>query len=136
MLNIDFRNYLVREREYEEELKNMPETLAELAVGFGMYKPVRFNGGYQMSIQASRGHYSIPRDMRDKNEYTAFEVALMNQGGEFLNFKDEFGIDFLEESNEDVVYGYVSVESVQKAFSYMANRFGIQPSQDYFKFQD
>lgn len=132
---MEFRNYLIREERFEED---MPKHLAELTAGFGMFRRIEFNGGYTMSIQASRGHYSHPREvLDDKYDYKSFEVALMNSRGDFINFKDEFGIDFLEEFFDGgVIYGYAPVESIQKVFDYMANRFGIVPSYDYFKPQD
>ena len=44
--------------------------------------PIRFNDGFMMSVQASREHYSTPRD--DVGPYTAVEVAGPNRREELL----------------------------------------------------
>jgi hypothetical protein len=48
-------------------------------------------GNYFMSLQGSCGHYSHPKETTDLDSYTAFELALFDSDGKWVNIrKDEF----------------------------------------------
>ena len=57
--------------------------MSDRKVNYGTYRfdPIII-GDYRISIQASSGHYSEPReDLYDAKDYDAFEVAILDKNG-------------------------------------------------------
>jgi hypothetical protein len=101
---------------------------------FGENRGYRLNtalqvGDYELSIQASYSHYCTPRLTVPLNEYTAFEVAIFDNGGAWMNpHRDEVfeGFERLEElkdrweEGEDAsVGGYIDKDLVQDLYEYL-----------------
>jgi hypothetical protein len=119
-----------------EFIKNLKETNDSKAVGKIMpfdedltyRKFIGFQfGNIWLSIQASYGHYCTPRKtLKDINEYTAMEFALMNKEG-FISVSDALP-NFTRlkeiEEYEDTVYGYVPVELIEELYQELSATFG------------
>jgi hypothetical protein len=98
------------------------ELLKRTDESFPMFHALKV-GGMELSIQASRTHYSTPRETAPTADpYTAFEMAIFENDewlnpvhdGRFAPLKDE--LDEVWESGECGVGGYVPSELVQKIY--------------------
>ena len=86
-------------------------------------------GGYELSIQASKHAYCIPKKtLENLFDYTAMEVAIFKDnkwtGVEIDSFFDEWKDKecFLEDY-DGVVAGYVPVEVIQSLYDYIEAQF-------------
>lgn len=81
---------------------------------------------YSLSIQASEHHYSSPRETIDKYEYTAMEIAILNNDdGNFVNvaedtfFKEWDGLEEFLERFDGQVGAYVPIDIIQSLYEYI-----------------
>ena len=57
-----------------------------------------FDNGITISVQASAGNYSTPReDLKSPNDYVSFEIGLWGEGGDWVTK------DFIPGADSDVV---------------------------------
>ena len=70
--------------------------------GFQLTKALMLKNGVTLSVQASSGHYSLPRVILPYKEYTSFEIGYPSEYFGFLK-------DYAENPDEptDTVYAYV-----------------------------
>ena len=66
---------------------------------------MKMNDGFEMSVQASRGHYCSPRDNR--GPWHAFEIGYPSEEERLL-------AEYAEDADKltDTVYGYVPLEVI------------------------
>ena len=71
----------------------------------GIKKEITCEDGFTMSVQASRYHYSLPRE--DEGPHHAFEIGFPSEPEELI-------IRFAEDASSptETVYGYVPAEVV------------------------
>lgn len=81
---------------------------------------------YSLSIQASEHHYSSPRETLDKYEYTAMEIAILNNDDDnFVNIAEDIFFnewDRLEEFLERFdgqVGAYVPIDLIQSLYEFI-----------------
>lgn len=86
-------------------------------------------GKYMLSIQASKYHYSIPRETFDNlYDYEAFEIGLLNETYDLTDmtkihsFKAWEDYAEFKEYYDGMVAGYVPVKMVQSLMNYMKNQ--------------
>ena len=74
-------------------------------LSFLFNEPITCDDGYNVSIQASEGHYCTPR--KDNADYTAVELGVPSVADELLT-------PYAEDSSKptDTVYGWVPVDVV------------------------
>ena len=81
---------------------------------------------YSLSIQASEHHYSSPRETLDKYEYTAMEIAILNNDdGNFVNvaedtfFNEWDGLEEFLERFDGQVEAYVPIDLIQSLYEFI-----------------
>ena len=79
-------------------------------------------GDISLSIQASYGNYCTPRKtLKNLNEYTSMEFALIGEEGRFLNVNDVLPnfekLDIINEYFDGSVYSYVPVELIEELYN-------------------
>ena len=84
-------------------------------------------GGLALSIQASSGHYSFPReDMKSYKDYTSFELMLMKE--DFSNFRFKKSSKFrkfprynelLESYDGMGIFGWVAADLLEDLIDYL-----------------
>lgn len=89
-------------------------------LSFRMFNGIKIDDELWISIQASYGHYCLPRKtLQDINDYTAMEFALMDGKGGFLTVTDVLpSFSRIKEIEEhcDTVYSYVPVDLIDDLF--------------------
>ena len=86
-------------------------------------------GRWALSIQAHRGAYCQPRDVREPEEYTHMELGILNKDGEFLNARKSSVMRSFPEFHDLMyyydgfgVYAYVPVELIEKLYQYLKSK--------------
>ena len=82
---------------------------------FIIRKHVLCNDGFILSVQASRGHYCIPRKNLDNGEYTHVEIGISDIGNKsegFVSYLDDF-TNYGYQYGSDVI-GVVPIERVDE----------------------
>lgn len=79
---------------------------------FGVYvncPVVKCSDGFEMSVQASYGHYCSPRDYLEGGDYSTWEVG-------FPSLVEDLLMPFAEDvyNPTDTVYGYVPTDIINK----------------------
>ena len=87
-------------------------------------------GRYEISIQASKYHYCLPRETTSPEEYNSMEIAIFNKKG-WLNYPNKSSIlrrfnrfgELLDRADGintgAVVYGYVPVDLIEDLINYL-----------------
>ena len=95
-----------------------------------LFDRLEINGMF-LSVQASDFSYSTPRETyEDPFEYETWEIALLPEGGSFLNddyYKLERMFPDLDFSDCDQVQGYIPTETVQEVYDGLV-------SDNYFRY--
>lgn len=95
--------------------KNLRTSLTNLRDGIRLYHPIQLTNNHILSIQASAVHYCTPqRLIYDVNQYTHFEVSILNENDEFTGeINDPNIMKQLEFYRyDDKHYGYVPRELI------------------------
>lgn len=93
-----------------------------------------FKNGMQLSIQAGKGLYSIPRmDLEDLMQYEAFEIAIRDPFGKMIDSKTKLkkylkgynDLNTLIDHLDLNVFSYVPNEVIQSLLEYMDEKFEV-----------
>lgn len=86
-------------------------------------------GKYYLSVQASEGHYCIPRkNLNNIFNYEALEIAILNEDGTWCNLEhDDFFDEWKERENfldsyDGMVGAYVPIGLLQSLCDYIESR--------------
>ena len=97
-------------------------------LGFRQLKRLKV-GNYLLSIQASEGHYCVPRkSLKDIFDYMAMEVAIFDNKGNWCNLEhDKFFDDWKDREEfldlyDGMVGAYTPIKLLQSLYDYIESR--------------
>lgn len=117
----DFRDKMKLTDESIRFAKENNECFKRLEYFPWMHKGIQFDTFY-LSIQASYGHYCIPRmNLKTLKEYFGMEIAFVNNSGGWTSINEILSNDLYERLNNyfgDCVYSYVPVKLIHEIYEY------------------
>lgn len=96
------------------------------------FKRLRFENGYEISIQAFDGAYCTPRETGLKpEEYTHFEIAIFDQNNNYVNANMLGDLSEVVEQTEPQVWPYMPRVKVQVIVDFVSRMQKQKPSEKY-----
>jgi hypothetical protein len=80
--------------------------------GFALCPKITCLDGFKLSVQASRFHYCVPRDLLEDGSYSSWEIG-------FPSAKEDDLMPYIDDSGDptDTVYGYVPTDVVNRVLA-------------------